>query len=52
MRSMDVSRYRHNYEGFYEKFTNQMSINRGRMAATQAVHASIVEILYFLLVLS
>ena len=24
---MDVSRYRHNYEGLYEKYTYQMSIN-------------------------
>ena len=26
---MDVGRYRHNYEGFYEKSTYQMFINRG-----------------------
>ena len=24
---MDVSRYRHNYEGLYEKYTNQKSVN-------------------------
>ena len=28
---MDVGGYRHNYEGFYEKTSFQMSINRGRM---------------------
>ena len=27
---MDVGGYRHNYEGFYEKTSFQMSINRGR----------------------
>ena len=26
---MDVGRYRHNYEGFHEKTSFQMSINRG-----------------------
>ena len=26
---MDVGEYRHNYEGFYEKTSYQMSINRG-----------------------
>ena len=26
---MDAGGYKHNYEGFYEKFTYQMSINRG-----------------------
>ena len=28
IRSIDVVRHRHNYEGFYKKFTYQMSINR------------------------
>ena len=29
MRSMDIGGYRHNYEGFYEKSTYQISINKG-----------------------
>ena len=29
-RSMDVDGYRHNYEGSYEKFIYQISINRER----------------------
>ena len=29
IRSIDVSEYRHNYEGSYEKITYQMSINKG-----------------------
>ena len=29
MRSMDVGRYRHNYEDFYKKTSYQMSINIG-----------------------
>ena len=28
IRSIDVGRYIYNYEGFYEKFAYQMSINR------------------------
>ena len=32
---MGVGRYRHNYEGFYEKNSYQMSINRGRMTTTK-----------------
>ena len=31
---MDVGGYRHNYEGFYEKTSYQMSINRGRTTTT------------------
>ena len=30
-RSMDIGRYKYNYEGFYKKIIYQMSINRGRM---------------------
>ena len=29
LRSMDVGGYRHNYEGFYEKTSYQMFINKG-----------------------
>ena len=45
---MDVGRYRHNYEGFYEKSTYQMSINRVRTTTTQGSHESLVRILLFL----
>ena len=38
---MDVGGYRHNYEGFYEKSTYQMSINKERMATTEGAHASL-----------
>ena len=50
--SMDVGRYTHNYEGFYEKFTYQMSINRRRMTTTKGDHTSLVRIFSFLLFLS
>ena len=49
---MDVGGYRHNYEGFYEKTSYQMSINRGRTTTTKGAHASLVGILSFLLFLS
>ena len=49
---MDVSRYRYIYEGFYEKFTYQMSINKGRTTTTQGVHASLVGVLSFLFFMS
>ena len=49
---MDLGRYKHNYEGFYEKSTYQMSINMGRTITTQGAHASRVEILPFILFLS
>ena len=49
---MDVDRYRHNYEGFYEKTSYQMSINRERTTITQGGHASLVRILSILLFLS
>ena len=48
----DVGGYRHNYEGFYEKISYQISINRGRTTTTQGAHASLVRILSFLLFLS
>ena len=44
--------YRHNYEGFYEKTSYQMFINRGRKTTTQGAHASLAGILSFLLFLS
>ena len=47
IRSMDVGEYRHNYGGFYEKTSYQMSINRGRTTKTRGGHASLVRILYF-----
>ena len=52
MRFMDVGGYRHNCEGFYEKTSFQMSINRGRMTTTKGAHASLVGIISFLLFLS
>ena len=42
---MDVGRYRHNYEGFYEKTSYEISINRERTISTQGAHASLVRIL-------
>ena len=42
IRSIDVGVYRHNYEGFYEKTSYQMSINRGRMTTNQGAYASLV----------
>ena len=50
--SIDLGRYRHNYESFYEKFTYQMSINRGRMTTPQDDQARLMRILSFLLCLS
>ena len=52
IRFMDVGGYKYNYEGFYEKTSYQMSINRGRTTTTKGVHASLVGILSFLLFLS
>ena len=52
IRFMDVGGYRHNYEGFYEKTSFQMFINRGRTTTTEGAHASLVGILSFLLFLS
>ena len=49
---MDAGGYIHNYEGFYEKTSYQMSINRGRKTTTEGAHASLVRILSFLLFLS
>ena len=48
---MDVGGYKHNYEGFYEKTSFQMSINMGRTTTTPGTHASLVGILSFLLFL-
>ena len=41
IRSIDVTGYRNNYEGSYKKSTYQMSINKGRTATTQGVHAKL-----------
>ena len=49
---MDVGGYIHNYEGFNEKTSYQMSINRERTTITQGTHASLVGILSFLRFLS
>ena len=46
---MNISRYRHNYEGFNENFIYPMCINKWRMITTQGAHASLVKILTFLL---
>ena len=46
---MDVGGCRHNYEGFYEKTSYQMSKNRKRTTTTQGAHARLVGILSFLL---
>ena len=52
MRYMDVGRYRYNYEGFYEKSTFQMYVNKERTTTTKGTHPSLVGILSFLLFLS
>ena len=39
--------YWHNYEGFYENTSYQMSINKGRTTTTQGIHASLMGILSF-----
>ena len=52
IRSMDVSGYRYTYEGFYEKTSYQMAINRGIMTTTQGAIISLVRILSFLLFLT
>ena len=44
---MDVGGYRHNYKGFYEKSTYEMSINRGRMTRTQGAYASLMKFSHF-----
>ena len=48
---MDVGGYRQNYEGFYEKTSYQMSINRGRTTTSEGADASLIGILSFLLFL-
>ena len=49
---MDVNEYRHNYEGFCEKFMYPMSINKGTITIAQGDHVSIIRILSFLFSLS
>ena len=44
---MDVGGYRHNYEGFYEKISYQMSINRGRTITTPVPMQWRGELLHF-----
>ena len=44
---MDVGGYKHNYEGFYEKSTYQMFINKGRTTIAQGAPVSLVRILFF-----
>ena len=44
---MNIGLYRHNYEGFYEKTSSYMSINRERTTTTLGVHTSLVGILSF-----
>ena len=46
---MDIGEYRHNYGGFYKKYTFLMSINRGRTTKTEGTHASLVRVLSFLI---
>ena len=52
MRLMDVGRHNHHYEGFYEKFICQISLNRERRNGTQGSHESLIRIFSFLLFLS
>ena len=53
MRYMDLEGHTHKvYEGFYEKSTFQIFINRERTNTTQGALASLVGILFFLLFLS
>ena len=50
MRSIDVNRYRYNYEDFNEKFIYQIFLNWERTITTQGAHTTLV--LSFLLFLS
>ena len=52
IRSIDVGGNRGNCDDFYEKTSYQMFINRGRTNTTQGTHASLMEIISFLLFLS
>ena len=44
IRSIDIGRYRHNYEGFCEKFIYPKFISKEKMTTTQGAHASLVRI--------
>ena len=42
MRSMDIGGYRHNFEGFNEKFTSIMSISNERTITLNSAHVNLV----------
>ena len=44
---MDVGGYRHNYEGFYEKTSYQMYINRGEGSQLKVPMQALWEFSYF-----
>ena len=45
IRSINIGKYRNNYEGFYKKSTYQMTIHRGRIITIQGYHISLTGIL-------
>ena len=52
IRSMDVSRYRHDFGDFCEKLTYLLSINMEIITTNQGIYASFVATLSFLFFLS
>ena len=39
---MDISGYKHDYEGFCENFTYPISINKGKTTKTEGIHRNFV----------
>ena len=52
VQGLQMSMYIDVTRGFYEKFKYSMSINREGMVKTQGDHASLIEILLFILFIS
>ena len=44
--SMNFGSFRHNFEGFVEKFTYPMCIYKGRTTTIQGAHVSLIETLF------
>ena len=40
---MDIGGYRHNFEGFWEKFTYLMSINKEKMNTIEGAHTKFMK---------
>ena len=43
IRSMDIGRFRHNFEGFCRNFTYPVSLNEERMTPSKRAHVNLVE---------